>query len=439
MPAFDPVRDAVLNSPVESRVTGHSLAVILNDDGDRPSSRPSPHSLAHAEPIRKSSMALNYISSSSSTIPYNPKVRITPPGSVLTPLSQSEIAKYKSFRGQGVSRLTKRKRSASEETDERPVKRHAGDVGVVVEHYNSRPDVGIVQRLESPIIGLKNFNNWVKSILITRFAHPVLAKSSVSGPSGGPPRARVARGKVLDMGCGKGGDITKWAKAHVKELFCVDIATVSVEQAKSRWEDLKGARFEASFATLDCYTESLSKAFSPAKFAQPFDVVSMQFCMHYAFETLQKARCMLENVTRNLRPGGVFIGTIPNSELLLEHLNALTDQDDLSFGNSVYKITFEKRDDKPVFGHKYWFFLQDAVENVPEYIVRWDNFVQMAAEYKLFPIYKEEFHHVFQEHQEDYKPLMVRMKVVDGNGESSMDEDQWEAANIYIAFAFEKR
>jgi len=84
---------------------------------------------------------------------------------------------------------------------------------------NSRPDVGIVQRLESPIIGLKNFNNWVKSILITRFAHPVLAKSFVVGA--GPSRARIGRGKVLDMGCGKGGDITKWAKAHVKELFCV--------------------------------------------------------------------------------------------------------------------------------------------------------------------------------------------------------------------------
>jgi mRNA (guanine-N7-)-methyltransferase len=79
-------------------------------------------------------MDLNYISSSSSTIPYNPKARITPPGLVLTPLSKAEIDKYKNFRGQGVSRLTKRKRSASEETDERPVKRHAGDVGVVVEH-----------------------------------------------------------------------------------------------------------------------------------------------------------------------------------------------------------------------------------------------------------------------------------------------------------------
>ena len=139
MPAFDPVRDAVLNSPVESRVTSsHSLAVILNDDVDQPSSRPSTHILAQAEPIRRSPLDLNRISSSS-TIPYNPKVRITPPGSVLTPLSQAEIDKYKSFRGQGVNRLTKRKRSASEESDERPVKRHAGDVGVVVEHCKWAP------------------------------------------------------------------------------------------------------------------------------------------------------------------------------------------------------------------------------------------------------------------------------------------------------------
>jgi len=43
----------------------------------------------------------------------------------------------------------------------------------------------------------------------------------------------------------------------------------------------------------------------------------MQFCMHYAFETVQKARCMLDNVSRYLRSGGIFIGTIPNADLLM--------------------------------------------------------------------------------------------------------------------------
>lgn len=76
-----------------------------------------------------------------------------------------------------------------------------------------------MQRLESPIIGLKNFNNWVKSVLITRFGHPAFQRSQVSGPLSGSGRPRMGRGKVLDMGCGKGGDMTKWSKAHVKELI----------------------------------------------------------------------------------------------------------------------------------------------------------------------------------------------------------------------------
>jgi len=29
-----------------------------------------------------------------------------------------------------------------------------------------------------------------------------------------------------------------------------------------------------------------------------------------------------------------------------------------------------------VFGHRYWFFLKDAVEDVPEYLVHWESFVQ---------------------------------------------------------------
>jgi mRNA (guanine-N7-)-methyltransferase len=96
-----------------------------------------------------------------------------------------------------------------------------------------------------------------------------------------------------------------------------DIAAVSVDQARARWQDQKTPRFDAEFAALDCYIHPLTAALTPARLAKPFDVVSMQFCMHYAFETLVKARQMLDNVARWLRPGGVFVGTIPNAEFLL--------------------------------------------------------------------------------------------------------------------------
>lgn len=76
--------------------------------------------------------------------------------------------------------------------------------------------MGVVQRLESPIIGLKAFNNWIKSVIITRFAHPILAKSSIIRSNGGQG---TRRGKVFDMGCGKGGDLSKWSKSRAAEVF----------------------------------------------------------------------------------------------------------------------------------------------------------------------------------------------------------------------------
>lgn len=157
----------------------------------------------------------------------------------------------------------------------------------------------------------------------------------------------------------------------------------------------------------------------------------MQFCMHYAFETASKARMMIENVSRYLRPGGIFLGTIPNSELLLERLEAIPDGGDLRFGNSCYEISFDEKHHSGVYGHRYRFFLQDAVEDVPEYIVHWDNFVDLAREYGLEVIYRKTFNDVLQEEQHDreFSQLLTRMGVINSDGESSMDGDQWEAAS----------
>ncbi|EIW60733.1 mRNA (guanine-N7)-methyltransferase [Trametes versicolor FP-101664 SS1] len=391
-----------------------------------------------------------------SAIPYAPR-RITPATSVLIPLSPAEMERYRNYTGGvGTMILRKQKRVENLLGDDPPAvkrfreedgsseesprkKQRSGDVAAVVEHYNARPDVGVAQRQDSPIIGLKSFNNWVKSVLITRFAHPALT----AAPSAQRRGSRL-RGRVLELGCGKGGDLNKWAKANVAEYVGLDIAAVSIDQAKQRHMTSKGARFVAEFFALDCYSHVLSDVLPPMLLATPFDVVSMQFCMHYAFESERKARIMLRNVASWLRPGGVFVGTIPNAKQLMEQLDELPEDaaaEDLTWGNNVYKIRFEQRDPRPMFGHRYWFYLQDAVDDVPEYVVHWDNFVQMAAEFGLHQIYKGEFHDVFDQHHEheEFGPLLQRMHVVDANGESQMDEDQWEAANVYIGFAFEKR
>lgn len=52
------------------------------------------------------------------------------------------------------------------------------------------------------------------------------------------------------------------------------------------------------------------------KFQNPdlvLDLVSCQFAFHYSFESLPQAECMLRNAAECLRPGGFFIGTIPDA------------------------------------------------------------------------------------------------------------------------------
>jgi hypothetical protein len=57
----------------------------------------------------------------------------------------------------------------------------------------------------------------------------------------------------------------------------------------------------------------------------------------------------------------------------------------LRFGNSVYNVKFDQREWDSPYGHRYTFFLQDAVEEVPEYVVYWENFVACVLPSLLFP------------------------------------------------------
>ena len=43
---------------------------------------------------------------------------------------------------------------------------------------------------------------------------------------------------VLDIGCGKGGDLLKWQRARVDYVVCADIAATSVDQCENRYNDM---------------------------------------------------------------------------------------------------------------------------------------------------------------------------------------------------------
>jgi mRNA (guanine-N7-)-methyltransferase len=61
--------------------------------------------------------------------------------------------------------------------------------------------------------------------------------------------------RVLDLGCGKGGDLLKWMRSNVSHVVCADVAEVSMQHCESRYKDMiakKRASFTAQFITADC-------------------------------------------------------------------------------------------------------------------------------------------------------------------------------------------
>jgi mRNA (guanine-N7-)-methyltransferase len=78
---------------------------------------------------------------------------------------------------------------------------------------NARGNTGREARTQSVTYGLKVCNNWIKSVLMKRFVR------RRPGVVNYDPEERGTRpnGRVLDMGCGKGGDIEKWNRLKIEE------------------------------------------------------------------------------------------------------------------------------------------------------------------------------------------------------------------------------
>lgn len=66
-------------------------------------------------------------------------------------------------------------------------------------HYDRRANTTKGQRAASKIILLRKFQNWVKATLINTYAHEGCV--------------------VLDLACGKGGDVIKWSKARSSKYY----------------------------------------------------------------------------------------------------------------------------------------------------------------------------------------------------------------------------
>lgn len=326
---------------------------------------------------------------------------------------------------------------------------------IVRAHYNQRTHQSKLQgsRTRSPIYKMRNFNNAIKYMLLGNFVKR---------------RQEGAQLVFLDLCCGKGGDLNKCEFVGVDQYIGVDISDASVKEAYSRYSqnkarfipqnlgmkrnrDSRRYNFEACFATGDLFSYALPEILEPnfpgiMDGLFPVDSVSLQFSFHYAWETESKVRQILTNITRSLRPGGTFIGTIPSSDFIRDKIVRKDYIGEKTFGNLLYHVKFEE--DPPEdgvfrspFGNKYDYFLKDAVDDVPEYVVPFEYFRLLCEDFGLILKYKKNFTDIFNQEIPKYfgrlnKNLVDGMKRADGK--YGVEGDEKEAVAFYIGFVFEK-
>lgn len=301
--------------------------------------------------------------------------------------------------------------------------------GIIANHYNSRQDGGHRERNSSNIYHLRNFNNWIKSELINVYVNRV--------------RNTLRHGErvwALDMCCGKGGDLIKWKAAKIQHLVCTDIAAVSIEQCKQRYQNMGGQNklgYKIEYHACDATVDRQRSQYEDSSIR--FHVVSCQFAFHYCFESLPQAECMLRNASECLATGGFFFGTIPNANEIMRRRQLC---DEGEFGNEVYKISFEcNTKSPPLFGAKYNFYL-DGVVNCPEFLVHFPTLVKLARKYGLRLIDQKPFGDFFRERTAEGRNrfLLERMSALETypqreqpEGVPAKDESNYQTAKEYMA------
>eukprot|EP01080_Neovahlkampfia_damariscottae_P010555 gene10555-3074_t len=276
--------------------------------------------------------------------------------------------------------------------------------------YNRRENVSIQKRKESKIFGLKNFNNWIKSILILKYVN--------KGDT------------ILDLCCGKGGDLAKFTNREIAHYVGVDIAKESLKHLVERYNE-KSHPYTCKLIHCDATKKSFKNVL---KQSEEFDCCSCQFALHYSFESEDQAKQLLENASNSLKQGGHFIVTTPDAYVLVKKLR---EAGKLKFGNSIYECTFEKNDfsiENGFFGLKYDFELLDAIDKCPEYLVHPDILESLAKSYHLDLVEALNFHDFYDKYVDDFDNLNQIYKIKSGK----ITKDEWDAIYLYKVYVFKK-
>ena len=212
--------------------------------------------------------------------------------------------------------------------------------------YQSR-----TERAKSYFFNIRRFHNNVKRQLYDKYTKNI--------------------DKLLDLACGKGGDLDKWVSNNIKHIIGYDINEKSIMEAQRRVTEYRNP----TNTKVEVYVKDLSR--NVIEGDKDCDVVTSMFAFHYFFESEETFNTIMKTIDNNLKMNGYFIGTMFDGELI-SNLVKETEQFELVDDDKVrFRIKSYGKLSKSLFGNKLSVFLNETVLDEPmdEYVVYFDLFV----------------------------------------------------------------
>lgn len=246
---------------------------------------------------------------------------------------------------------------------------------------------------------------------------------------------RVAGPHLVEIACGKGGDIQKWTDSKFSRVIGIDSSTDNLlngndgaykrlhqlkAEPKNRsqvpdtvflhkdmrepWDSLReithtGLRNLFNICRGNVNKDDIEVA-AVKKFynslSNSADVVSCQFAIHYFFCSQEHLSTFCENVARVIKPGGYFIGTCMDGRIVE---NRLKDSDGIMEGvidgNLVWRIKrmYDPNETSRV-SRKISVFLETINQALEECIVDMDLLEQELAKHDIVPLTSSELEEV---------------------------------------------
>lgn len=226
-------------------------------------------------------------------------------------------------------------------------------------------------------------------------------------------------GSLLDLACGRGGDIHKWRNLGIATVLGLDISAESVQEARERY-----ANAQADNAGSAC-TFQQADLRAPWHAGSQYDMCTCMFALHYFFGSERDAHTVLRTASASLRPGGYFVGIVPDALMVNERIKHGP------FDNGVMRVEALWSGKPACFGSAYTCCIKDTVTehatDVREYLVYGTVLAAVAATYGLEPVRIS--HRTFEQPNDG---VFHRLRPPYGGPLAAV-------STMYAAFAFQKK